>query len=121
MKILKKLEAGHFEGDRNLNKGARKGDKQTLEEALADLQENANLVKLTSDAGAGGAATEDDNPVTGLLLTDVILSVTQKTPGANNLPLIGYADQKAGTLDFIYSADPGAGAIVELLVSRALA
>lgn len=120
MKVLKKLESGHFEGDRNLNKGSRKGDKQILEEVINEIQENANIVKLTSDASAGGAATEPDLAVTGLLATDIILAVTQKTPGANNLALLGYADQKDGSMDFIYFADPGADAIMEVLVARAL-
>ena len=121
MNELKKIEADHFEGGSNLDKGSRKRGNQHLEEIIADLQANSNILKLTSDAGSGGAATEDDNPVAGLKADDIVLSVSQKTPGANSLPLLGYADQKDGSMDFIYSADPGAGAVVEILVARPLA
>lgn len=121
MKELTKLKSSHFEGGANLTKGGAKGKNQDLATQLNDLKENANLVKLTSAASVGGAAIEPNLAVAGLLATDVILAVTQKTPGANSLPLLGYADQQDGTLDFIYSADPGAGAIMEILVNRVLA
>src|SRR5690606_40934822 len=49
--------------------------------------------------------------VTGLLTTDVILAVSQSVPGANDLPLLGFAmGGNADELDATWSADPGAGA-----------
>lgn len=75
------------------------------------------IVTLTSAAGAGGNATEAMT-VTGLLTTDTILAVTQKTPGANSLAIIGYSTQATNALTGIWAADPGAGAVIVVTVSR---
>ena len=72
---------------------------------------------LTSAAGAGGGATEAMT-ITGLLSTDTIVAVTQKTKGANNLPLLGYTTLANGALTCVWSADPGAGAVIVVTVSR---
>lgn len=72
---------------------------------------------LTAAAGAGGAATEVLNVPT-LLASDSIVSVTQKTAGANNLPLLGWSTQVAGHITGIWSADPGAGAVVLVTIVR---
>ena len=56
---------------------------------------------------------------TGLLSTDKILAVTQVSPGANNLPLLGYSGQANNTLNGLYSGAVGAGATVLIEVSRA--
>ena len=120
LKALSELKANHFEGGSNLTDGGKKQNGEDLASLLNDVMGNANIVKLTSDAGAGGAATENDLAVSGLLAADTILSVSQRVAGANSLPLLGWADQKDGSLDFVYSADPGAGAICEVLVLRAL-
>lgn len=77
-----------------------------------------SIVKLVSTAGTGAAATEA-MVVTGLLANDTILAVTQKTKGANNLPLLGYTTQAANALTCVWSATVGAGAVVEVLVRRA--
>jgi hypothetical protein len=77
----------------------------------------ANILALESDASAGGAA-EEVLVIDGLLATDTILSVTQMTPGANDLPLLGYSDQDDDELNVIYSADPGAGAVIVVQVKR---
>lgn len=77
----------------------------------------SNLLALTSSAGAGGADSEV-MVVTGLLTTDTILSVTQKTPGANDEPLIGYNTQAANALTALYPADPGAGSVIVVAVKR---
>lgn len=82
---------------------------------LGDL---VNIVKYTSSAGAGGAATEAMT-LTGLAAADVILSVVQKTPGANSLPLLGWTTQAADALTCTWSADPGAGAVVVVVVRKA--
>ncbi len=81
----------------------------------ADLP--SQVLVFTSAAGAGGAATEAMT-VTGLATTDTILSVTQKTPGLNSLPLIGYSTQATNALTAIFSADPGAGAVIVVAIKR---
>lgn len=81
----------------------------------ADLP--SQVLVLTSGAGAGGGATEAMT-VTGLLTTDTILSVSQKTPGLNNLPLIGFSTQATNALTAIFSADPGAGAVIIVAIKR---
>lgn len=115
--VLKLLKKDHFEGQKNIGIGAEKGRSQELATLLNNLTKNANLVKLTSDAGAGGNATESMT-VTGLKTTDIILAVTQRVPGAANLTKIGYSAQIADGLDVTWLADPGAGGIIELLVLR---
>lgn len=76
-----------------------------------------SILVLTSAAGAGGGATEAMT-VTGLLTSDTILSVTQSTPGANSLPLIGFSTQATNALTGIWSADPGAGSIIKVAIKR---
>ena len=120
------IKANHFEGGKNLSEG-NKGSKsdKTLSALLAEQATaiNANnaadakLVKYTAAATAGGAATEAV-AVTGLGATDVIYSVSQRVKGANSLPLLGWQGQAANSLTLVYSADPGAGAIVEILVKK---
>ncbi len=75
------------------------------------------LVVLTSAAGAGSSASEVMT-VTGLAVSDTILSVCQKTPGANSEPLIGYSTQALNALTAIYPADPGAGSVIVVTVKR---
>lgn len=82
------------------------------------LGDAINIQKYVSSAGAGGAATEAMT-LTGLAAADTILAVTQKTKAANNLPLLGYTTQAANALTCVWSADPGAGAVVEVLVLKA--
>lgn len=76
-----------------------------------------SIVVLTSTASAGGSATEA-MVLTGLLTTDTIMAVTQKTKGANNLPLLGYSTQATNALTAIWSADPGVGAVIVVSVRR---
>ena len=85
--------------------------------AQADASQTA-VSGITSSAGAGGGATEA-MVATGLLTTDTVLSVTQKTKGANDLPLLGWSTQAANAITGIWSADPGAGAVVQVTLSRA--
>lgn len=72
---------------------------------------------FSSSAGAGGAATEV-MVVTGLLSTDTLLSVSQKTKGANSLPLLGFNTQANNALTAVWSADPGAGSVILVAVKR---
>lgn len=82
---------------------------------LGDL---LNIQVYTSSAGAGGGATEAMT-VTGLAAGDTILAVHQKTKGANSLPLLGWSTQAANALTGIWSADPGAGAVIVVCVLKA--
>jgi hypothetical protein len=82
------------------------------------LGDKLNIQVYTSAAGAGGAATEAMT-LTGLASDDTILAVTQKTKGANSLPLLGWSTQAANALTGIWSADPGAGAVIMVLVLKA--
>lgn len=88
------------------------------DEIIAALNGTADTSQLSSAAGAGGGATEAMT-VTGLLASDEIVSVTQKTPGANSLPLLGWSTQAANTVTGIWSADPGAGAVLQVAFKRA--
>jgi hypothetical protein len=83
---------------------------------LGDL---LNIQVYTSSAGAGGAATEA-MVLTGLAAADTILAVHQKTKGANNLPLLGWSTQAANALTGIWSADPGASAVIVVVVLKAV-
>lgn len=74
-------------------------------------------VAITCSAGVGGAATEALT-CTGLLTTDTVLAVTQKTPGANSLPLLGWSTLANNGITGIWSADPGAGSVVMVLVKH---
>lgn len=76
-----------------------------------------NILVLTSAASSGGGATEALT-VTGLLTTDTILSVSQKTKGANSLPLLGFSTQATNALTGIWSADPGVGAVIIVCIKR---
>jgi len=86
-----------------------------LESMQAEIAEK--VVGITSSAGAGGAATEAMT-VTGLLTGDTVLSVAQKTKGANSLPLLGWSTQAANAITGIWSADPGAGAVIQVTALR---
>lgn len=78
----------------------------------------AKLVKYTSGAITGGAATEAV-AFTGLAVADTVLAVTQKTKGANSLPLLGWGNQAVDSLDLTWSGAAGAGCVVEVLVLKA--
>lgn len=84
---------------------------------VAGNTQNKALLSFTSSAGAGGAATEA-MVLTGLLSTDTIIAVTQKTKGANSLPLLGYTTQATNALTAVWSADPGANAVIVVTVLR---
>lgn len=81
------------------------------------LGDALNIQVYTSTAGAGGASTEA-MVLTGLAASDVILSVSQKTKGANSLPLLGYTTQAANALTCVWSANPGAGSVVIVQVLK---
>lgn len=85
--------------------------------ALALKLDAAKLAVYTSAAVVSGDATPTV-VVTGLGASDTILAVTQSVAGANSLPLLGWSNQLANSLDLVYSADPGDGAIVKVLVKK---
>lgn len=76
-----------------------------------------SYVKLQSSASAGGAATEAVT-VTGLATTDTILAVSQSTKGANSTALNAYNTQITNGLTLSWTANPGAGSVADILVSR---
>lgn len=110
------VDRKHFEGDQNLNFGQRKNDDQILAGLLP--------FRLTSVASAGGSVTET-LIVTGLKITDEIMSISQRVKGAgtigttpHSVAVVGWTNQAADALDIEWVADPGAGAIVEIMVRR---
>jgi hypothetical protein len=80
----------------------------------------ASLSKIEvypSIAYAGGASVATVT-VSGLSVSDTILAVTQKVQGVNNLPILGWSNQASNALNLHWSADPGANAVVEVLVKH---
>lgn len=75
------------------------------------------IASVTCGAGAGGAATAALT-CTGLISADTVLAVTQVTPGANGLALVGYSTLITNGITAIWHADPGAGAVVQVLVKH---
>ncbi len=118
------IKKTHFEGGSNLTEGAKKGKAGTLADLIIVLQDSvalkqnaSGLVAITCNASVGGAATEALT-CTGLLTTDTILAVSQKTKGANSLPLLGWGTVVANGLTATWSANPGAGAVLVVGVKR---
>lgn len=106
------VKSNHFEGGKNLSKGGSQG-------AESDLASVVNSVARTydSDPSAGGGATESLT-VTGLKASDKILAVQVKTKGANAVGVAGWSNQGADALDVDFTADPGVGAVVQVLAQR---
>lgn len=71
-----------------------------------------------SNPSVGGSASEALT-VTGLLTSDFILSVTQRVAGANNTAITSYGSPGIDSLTVGWTANPGAGAVVRVLVRRA--
>lgn len=80
------------------------------------ILENA-IQKFTSSI-SGGGSTSETLVVTGLLSTDIILAVSQKTEGANSVAIIAWLNQLDDSLDIKWTGDPGNGAIIEVLIQR---
>ncbi len=76
------------------------------------------ITTLDSAVSVGGAASETLT-VTGLVTTDTILGVTQKTQGANAEALTEYGTVGTGTLAVKWTGNPGGGAVVRVLIRRA--
>ncbi len=77
-----------------------------------------SILAFTSAAGSGSMSGSEVMTVTGLLATDTILSVSQSVPGGNSLPLLGFNTLANDALTAVFSADPGAGAVIVVAVKR---
>lgn len=91
---------------------------QTDKSFNSDQRVSNKLLVFDSSPSVGGAATEVMT-LAGLLATDKIVAVTQSVKGAANLPLLGYNTQANGVLTAVWSATPGAGAVIKVAVLRA--
>jgi len=120
MEDMKKLSSDSFDAHGGASKGERLLAEPILVEALNETRDAANILKFASDAGGGGAAFEALD-VPGLKATDEILAVTQRVAGANDLAMTEYNTQDDDLLTVAWTADPGAGAEVDVLVRRATA
>ncbi len=89
---------------------------QGLQKCAGNTQNKA-LLTYTSSAGGGGGASAALT-VTGLVSTDTVLSVSQKTAGGNSLPLLGWTTVADNALTVQWSADPGVGAVIVVTVLR---
>jgi len=91
----------------------------TILEAFAKLQNQLNnkAVVVECAAGSGGAASEALT-CTGLATTDTILAVTQRVAGSNNVAIIGYSTLITNGLTVTYTANPGAGSVIRVLVKH---
>jgi len=78
---------------------------------------SGTVMVFTSSATVGGAADETLT-VTGLLATDTIISVTQKTQGSGNLPLLGWFNQTNDAITGHWIGDPVIGAVLLVAVVR---
>lgn len=85
--------------------------------ATTDAMAFGQILVFNSTASSGGAATEALT-VTGLLAADTILAVSQKTKGANSTALIGWTTQIDNGITGVWTANPGASAVVQVLVKR---
>jgi hypothetical protein len=92
-------------------------DPASAQDAATKVYVDNKALVYTSSASAGGAATEVMT-LTGILATDTILAVSQSVPGANNLPLLGFNTLGNNALTAVWSADPGAGAVIKVHVKR---
>lgn len=119
MSDLKNLEDRQFEGGANLSRGQRDGGDDTLAETLNKIAGKGNIDSIDSDPSAGGAASESLT-FTGLKSDDEILAVSQVTKGSLGTAPIAISNQVAGGLDVEWTGDPGAGAVIRLLIRRGL-
>lgn len=88
------------------------------DELVSKLNSN-EMVTLDSDASAGGSATESLT-VSGLLSSDEIVAFHQKTKGGLGTAPIAWSNQADDSLDVEWTGDPGAGAVIRLLVRRSV-
>lgn len=116
MSLEEQIRKDHFEGGSNLTKGGKKGQ-QDLAALVRELEAEGKTLSFDSAQSAGGGASETLT-VDGLLSTDEVLGVAQKTPGGLGTALIGWSNQADGQIDAEWTGDPGAGAVVQVMVKR---
>lgn len=92
-------------------------DPVSAQDAATKVYVDNKVLVYTSSASAGGAATEVMT-LTGILATDTILAVSQSVKGANSLPLLGFNTLGNNALTAVWSADPGANAVIIVHVKR---
>lgn len=96
----------------------------TAAAAAAAAQTTANAAVPTAKVAVfavpvpGGSATPAAIAVAGLLASDKILGITQKTANANHLVPVAYSVAD-GLLTVVYSADPGASGVLNVAVLHA--
>lgn len=78
----------------------------------------SNIRVYQSNASAGGAASEQ-LVVDDLASGDQVLSVYQSVAGADSTALVAVSAIGTATLDAEWTADPGAGAKVSIVVRKA--
>lgn len=79
----------------------------------------SELVRIESDASVGGGATETLT-FAGLRADDEIMALSQRVAGASGGAPVAWDTQAADALDVSWDMDPGAGAVVVLMVRRSL-
>lgn len=84
---------------------------------LAGNTQNKRILVFTSSASSGGSDTEVMT-LTGIAATDTILAVSESVKGVNSAPLLGYNTLATNALTGVWSADPGAGAVIKVVVLR---
>ncbi len=92
-----------------------KMNRVAMNERLGDA---INYQYYDSTATTGGAAIETV-VVTGLAAADTVLAVSAKVSGANAAGLVAFSAPGAGYLDVRFTTNPGAGAVVRVLVLKA--
>jgi hypothetical protein len=108
------IRGNHFDANKNITLGGRRAKaSKILPELLGQ--------PLDSAASAGGGATETI-AVSGLTFKDEILGAFLKTPGgtATSALVSAVHGTAEGTIDCSFTADPGAGAVVRLIVRRSI-
>jgi hypothetical protein len=92
--------------------------KDYVDTAIAGIPAGSNILMFTSGAIIGAPGLSQQMTVTGLLSTDTIISVTQKTPAAASLPLLGWFGQINDAINGIWLGDPAGTPVLLVAVKR---
>lgn len=77
-----------------------------------------NKILVFESNGSAGGSSSEALTVTGLLSSDTVLSVSQKTKGSNSTALIGWDTQVNNGITAYWTANPGTSATVLVAVKR---